>query len=281
MKTTLILFSVLISFYIFGQNENKPFQEQNGLVFCPGGSYLSSIINETDTIKRTINVSSFYISNEITNKEYREFYNDIKSNPNEKLYSVDLKKEKIDCDTDNKGKINIIEHKYSDIFPMLFKKIREDTIFNSNDYFFNEKFDDFPVVGVPLDAAKFYCIWRTNKEREIIKKENKQDIYDYRIPTESEWEYAASFESFIDENLSFALHEVKIGDSNNLGIYNLEGNVIEWVANSIEKDGKKFNIVRGGSCFTTTDASLRELIDLDKTPDYIGFRIVRSIPEIN
>ena len=53
-------------------------------------------------------------------------------------------------------------------------------------YFWDTAFDNYPVVGVSLEQAKAYCQWKTKIER-------KQGLPfgDYRLPTATEYEFAA------------------------------------------------------------------------------------------
>lgn len=63
-----------------------------------------------------------------------------------------------------------------------------------NDYFWNEAYTDYPVVGVTWDQARAFAAYRTQKHKaynQSLKAKNREDIIDYRLPTEVEWEYAA------------------------------------------------------------------------------------------
>ncbi|MXV38134.1 gliding motility lipoprotein GldK [Flavobacteriaceae bacterium Ap0902] len=62
------------------------------------------------------------------------------------------------------------------------------------DYFWNEAYNEYPVVGVTWDQARAFCAYRTNKHRAYNqgrKSKNREDVIVYRLPTEVEWEYAA------------------------------------------------------------------------------------------
>ena len=63
-----------------------------------------------------------------------------------------------------------------------------------NDYFWNEAYLDYPVVGVSWDQARGFAAFRTQKHKSFnqsLKSKNQEDIITYRLPTEVEWEYAA------------------------------------------------------------------------------------------
>lgn len=62
------------------------------------------------------------------------------------------------------------------------------------DYFWNEAYQEYPVVGVSWDQARAFCAYRTEKHRkynQTKKAKNREDVTIYRLPTEVEWEYAA------------------------------------------------------------------------------------------
>ena len=58
-------------------------------------------------------------------------------------------------------------------------------------YFWHPAYDNYPVVGVNWKQARAFCIWRTELFNNYRRGHNESDANDFRLPTESEWEWAA------------------------------------------------------------------------------------------
>jgi formylglycine-generating enzyme required for sulfatase activity len=95
---------------------------------------------------------------------------------------------------------------------------------------------DLPVDWVAWDQAMAYC----QKLTRIERKENRIPRgYEYRLPTEAEWEYAARAGSDNDysvpqnlvwsrETSGWRPHEVAESPPNKWGLYDMHGNAMEW-----------------------------------------------------
>lgn len=132
-----------------------------------------------------------------------------------------------------------------------------------NDYFWHEAFGEYPVVGVNWHQAKAFAAWRTMYRNNFFKESNQSlDNQEYRLPMESEWEYAArgGLEGAmypwggpytVDEKGCFmanfkptrndyaadgALYtaEVRSYVPNGYNLYNMAGNVSEWTSSTYD-----------------------------------------------
>ena len=174
--------------------------------------------------------------------------------------------------------------------------------------------DDGPVVMVNWYDAAEYCIW-------LSRKEGFQNVYSikgatvtadftrngYRLPTETEWEYAArggrrskeylyaGSDNILLSGWHFAIsgnstHPVGRKSPNELGLYDMSGNVQEWCwdwygeytgSTQVDPLGSasgKERICRGGSWINTPSrcvTTFRLMTDPGIRCFNIGFRIVR------
>lgn len=58
-------------------------------------------------------------------------------------------------------------------------------------YYSHPAFGNYPVVGVNWNQATVFCEWRTRYLNANLEKQKKATESDFRLPTESQWEYAA------------------------------------------------------------------------------------------
>jgi len=147
-----------------------------------------------------------------------------------------------------------------------------------------------------------------NDIQEFIGKLNKQTGKQYRLPTEAEWEFAcrggvssahykysgsntANEVAWIDANSGQTTHPVGTKAPNELGIYDMSGNVLEWCSDWLNQYtvGAKLNpkgaasgtlrVGRGGS-FRSIERVIRVSARSGNQPDgramNLGFRLVCS-----
>lgn len=177
-----------------------------------------------------------------------------------------------------------------------FKKFLDETKYKpkgSLSHFRDRRFnnDDMPVVDVEYDDAVAYATWAGK-----------------RLPTEREWECAAKdsqnyeYPTGSDMNESQARYGLNISEGspkpvksyrpNKFGIYDLAGNVSEWVQGVISQyPGNKTpnrnygnaRIPRGGSWMSPKEdckTYRRAILDISKSTGNIGFRCAISKDEI-
>jgi len=141
-----------------------------------------------------------------------------------------------------------------------------------------------PIINVSWYDAVAFCMW-------LSKKSNQK----YRLPTETEWEYACragtttkwSFGdeekdldkyAWYDKNSNGKIYEVGTKLSNPWGLYDMHGNVWEWCEDWYNKN-KNTKVIRGGSWGSDSvdTQSTRRLWDNVTSKDYKGgFRILRE-----
>ncbi|HPZ08099.1 MAG TPA: SUMF1/EgtB/PvdO family nonheme iron enzyme [Candidatus Eremiobacteraeota bacterium] len=163
--------------------------------------------------------------------------------------------------------------------------------------------DNMPVVNITWQEAAHYCNWLSKKEGlSPCYGENNEtgeitflglERNGYRLPTEMEWEYACRGGTATDyywgnniddrylwyyENSNLTFHSVGEKLPNNLGLYDMSGNVWEW-CNDRHPSGKSF-VIRGGSFLENAEScrsDYRGSLSIQQAID-IGFRVVRNVP---
>ncbi len=262
MKILLKLFIVmLLGTLSYGQNSDVSPSIDINMVLIPEGEF------EHDS--RKIIVPGFWMSEEITNKEFREFIDDLKANPDDSLGLMNLSKVVKDKDLSNA----ITFFSYKEVL----NNITYSKGWNGGDfenYFYSEKYDDYPVVGVSFESARFFCIWKTKQLNKQREKNDLPPLADIRLPTESEWLYAAKGNKERKKQpTSSELHPAKSGDSNIYGLHNINSNVSEWTSN-ISEEGK--GLIKGSSWEKTVTIDERIIKPVDYKSNSVGFRVVMS-----
>ncbi len=272
-KIFLALLVSSFAFSVFAVEPEMLESIESKLILMNAGSFEmgSKEFEKNETPVRTISLKSFYILNtEVTQEEYKA----------------------------------VIEHNYS-----------------------NNKGEKLPVEEVSWYDAVIFCNklsvasglnpvyslnGNTNADEwgDVPRMESSQELKDlwksivcdfnangYRLPTETEWEYAAGGNSEIDfattswykANSEEITHAVAEQSANKNGLYDMNGNVWEWCqdwyswythadgVNDVDNSGRK--IRRGGSVLSdevfcrnaNRASSVPELRGID-----LGFRVVRA-----
>ncbi len=154
-----------------------------------------------------------------------------------------------------------------------------------------------------------YVSW--NDCQEFVRRLDSITGYPFRLPTEAEWEYAArggsksKFFRFAGGNIADSIgwtysgsgnwkHPVGRKHPNELGLYDMTGNVSEWCQdiygayqlgsrpNPCGADTGSYRVVRGGSydeCNANSHLSIRRWYIPETSAGYIGFRVAFTLPD--
>src|SRR6218665_1651842 len=142
-------------------------------------------------------------------------------------------------------------------------------------YFWHSAYKEYPVVGVTWDQARAFCDFRTKMKTDYNNstKKKKQKAMRFRLPTESEWEYAAKggiqnatypwggpylqddrgcyLANFKPKRGNYIEDEktgnytytapVKKFSKNGYGLYDMAGNVAEWAESPFSNSAYEFS----------------------------------------
>ena len=227
----------------------------DNMIFVKGGCFNMGIYYGSSNEKpvHEVCVDDFFIGKyEVTNEEYCEFLNEKGNKIEGKVTWLDISK--------NNCKIE-----------------KRDSVFLPK-----RGYEKHPVIQVSWFGAIAYCKWK-----------------DGRLPTEAEWEYAASGGSksngykysgsnYVDDVAWYKIragiktYEVGKKQANELGIFDMSGNVSEWCNDRYEKEFLATYVVhRGGSCnlFSNTKqcrVTNRSIKIPFNSDSYLGFRLVKD-----
>ena len=165
--------------------------------------------------------------------------------------------------------------------------------------------DDFYTPTHPMAYISWYDC------QEFIRRLDSITGLPFRLPTESEWEFAArggnrslgyrfAGSNIIDSvswylnNAGFRQHQVASRWSNELALYDMTGNVSEWCSdwygryhlgtepNPKGPESGEWKVVRGGSydnCEANLYLSRREYLNPNEATNYCGLRLALTLPD--
>jgi formylglycine-generating enzyme required for sulfatase activity/predicted phosphodiesterase len=264
----------------------NPFEHDAHYILIPGGRYIYSVTESEVT------VPDLYVAKyPVTNLQYRSFIDFLDAKAPEFDAALSL--------NSFNDALYALGRKRKNGIPGLlaYLKARDSLVarFRSQEDA-NRKYnrDEQPVVGVSWYAARAYCLW-------ISMLAGDPELY--RLPTEEEWEWAAGGQRNkpqevlrvrrypwgdkepTNKNANFGFNEestTPVGSypdgTTPEGLYDMAGNVWEWMGNKYSKNTFARSL-RGGS-WLNESALLRCSVRLADYPgswlNYIGFRVVRS-----
>lgn len=255
-------------------NDTDYYKEAN-YVYVEGGTFMMGCTKEQEADcdddekpAHKVIINSFYMSKyEVTNKEFVRFLND-KGNQEE-------------------GGVKWLQVEIS--------KIEE----IKGRFFTKKGYEEYPVVSISWYAATAYARW-------LSEKTGKQ----FKLPSEAAWEYAArggkkskgykyagsnnlGEVAWYDANSGYDTHPIGQKKANELGIFDMSGNVFEWCEDTWHEDYKNapadgstwisgngsFRVLRGGS-WRNNAMHCRVSYRYNINPDYrygnYGFRLAHS-----
>ena len=139
----------------------------------------------------------------------------------------------------------------------------------TKNYFFHPAFDNYPVVGINWKQATAFTKWRSQMMNAFLRKIKKPVLPEFRLPTESEWEYAsrggldfspypwggpytrnikgcflANFKPLRGNYVADGgLKTMKTAsyNPNGYGLYDMAGNVAEWTSNAYDESALSYS----------------------------------------
>jgi gliding motility-associated lipoprotein GldK len=259
------------------------------------------------SLNKQITISEFFMDKyEVSNNKYRQFLESVKNGDLDAGTPSTLK---------DPPQLNYDELKPdTTVWSTSFSYHYGDPLMEF--YFDHPAFDNYPVVGISYDQALKYAQWRTYYQNS--RDESDFDGSKFRLPSEAEWEYAAkggkdvakypwggpylknkrgclmaNFKpgrgNYIDDGFAYSA-PVDVFAPNGFGLYNMSGNVAEWVLDAYattsssviwdldpiyDDPNEPRKVVRGGSWKDIAhylETSTRTYEYEDVAQAHIGFR---------
>jgi formylglycine-generating enzyme required for sulfatase activity len=258
----------------------NPNEQGAEYILIPGGNYRYSVTNEIVDVP-----DAYFAKYPVTNKLYRLFIAWLQAKETAALYSA--------FTTELDAIAN--DNRWGNEFGGYYNKGKSDLAgFFRSGYDEDRKYDgeDQPVVGATWYAARAYCLW-------LSLLEGDETLY--RLPDEMKWEWAAGgkqgttgqkvrpypwSEEKGEPNATLANYNENIGTTTPVGnypegatpegLYDMAGNVWEWMENEHEKYPSS-RACRGGSWYADALRCSSRNYYLPRNFYYnVGFRVIRS-----
>jgi gliding motility-associated lipoprotein GldK len=139
----------------------------------------------------------------------------------------------------------------------------------TQNYFWHNAYDNYPVVGITWNQAKAFSVWRTQIYHSWLQTNGDLFVNDFRLPTESEWErgargdldlaqypwggpyirnaagcFLANFKPLRGRYFEDGgFHTVKVYsyNPNGFGLFCMAGNVAEWCSTAFDESMYEFS----------------------------------------
>ena len=222
-------------------------------ILIKGGTFIYSEGKQHKTMP-----DCYFAKYMVTNQQYRRFISYLEKNELDFAERVSVAKYKEHLDGMAKGIKGFTDYlKEEQSFAERFRSMYdEDRKFSG---------DEQPVIGVSWFAARAYCMWLS------LLTSNGEKADSYRLPTDVEWEWAAGGQrDKPDEVLEVQEYPWGVGISSQHanynsnegqttpvgrypkgatqeGLYDMAGNVLEWIENWYNENTRSFRVLRGGS----------------------------------
>lgn len=286
MKFSFILIFIFFISLFKVSSQDKKFQnvlnQLNDFVYIQQASHIKylhrhrlsltkkdSLLVHSSTNFEKKSVKDFMISDhEVTVSEYMKFVSWVKDSikSNQKNTPDDYSLYYSFVQNDNETKRVMI---HPDTLIYRKEYLHFITFIGYSKYFCNDKYDDYPVIGVSWEQAMAYTHWLNRGLEDLLTTNGfDRDLCYFKLPNEAEWVYAAigwsknsyspyypwsgnsifiengnykaNLGKIIDENGTYIkaneedgypyTSPIKSFPSNPNGVYDLAGNVSEWVS---------------------------------------------------
>lgn len=246
-KVVFILLCLVILFGCKSRYKNCPYKmeitKKRGMYMVPSFSYpgRDSLVHYTQ---------SFFITNEITVKEFRPFLDYLRKNKDEVSLFIkqELRGRKIESINNQKLFQEIISYSPLSISDSMQNKSRDSL------YYFDSEYDDLSVTGLSRNQVSFYLYWLesdTLNRKSLRQNFKKSDILTFRLMTHDEY-----------KSLKYFIKKDDITDKEILSknLCNLNSGAAELIVNKSQ------------TLMAYRYDSIVEIRDNQRFP-YLGFRI--------